>query len=69
MLSLFGKYLVLCVFLKSILICLSAEIRFMITLVSVLKSVDKANAFESVLKCVSVKSIFYLRKHLTTIYL
>ena len=39
------------VFLKSVLKCLSAAIRFMITLVSVLKSVNKASVFESVLKC------------------
>ena len=40
--------------------CLSATIRFMITLVSVLKSVNKENIFESVLKCfcVGAKSCF-----------
>ena len=43
------KYLVLCVFLKSILKCHGEAVGFMITLVSVLKSVDKAfeNVFES----------------------
>ena len=42
----------------------------MITLVSVLKSVDKANVFESyffeMCKC---ESLFFLSKHLTVIYL
>ena len=39
---------------------LSAAIHFVITLVSVLKSVDKENVFESVLKyfCVGAKSCF-----------
>ena len=36
----------LCV-LKNVLKCLSAAICFVLTLVSVLKSVDKANAFEN----------------------
>ena len=53
------KYLVLCVFLKSILKCLSVEICFMITLVSFLKSVDKVffeNVFEMFL-CRSKKFV------------
>ena len=33
--------------LKNVLRCLSAAIRFVMTLVSVLKSVDKVNVFES----------------------
>ena len=54
------KYVVFLSVLKNVLRCLSAAICFMITLVSVLKSVDIANVFESVfLKCFCVSAKVY----------
>ena len=51
--------------LKNVLKCLSAEIRFVITLVSVLKSVDKENVFE-MCKCKKFVLFEQASKNLST---
>ena len=60
MICVFLKLLVLCVFLKSILKCHSEAVGFIITLVSVLKSVDKVflKRFLKIVLCKCINLFF-----------